>query len=81
MLRTLLSLDPPLPVRGDFQSALVASTLANVFRGKGQKAIELEEFLLDFERGPRERNDPDNWRKVKQQIVGIFKRVGAGSRS
>jgi hypothetical protein len=46
--------------RADYQTALLASVLANVWRGKGQRAAELKDFLLDFR--PKEKPNPQKLR-------------------
>ncbi|GAA3223280.1 phage tail assembly protein T [Actinocorallia longicatena] len=40
------------PARGDIQTALVASTIANANRGKGPKA-KIKDFLLTWDRRPQ----------------------------
>ena len=44
-------LSPIGPERADWHAALIAVTLANAWRGKGQRAYRLEEFLPQF--GPK----------------------------
>lgn len=39
-------LEPIGGTRGDYQAALIASTIANVHRGKGQPARKIEQFLM-----------------------------------
>tara|TARA_R110000803_G_scaffold43701_3_gene93020 strand:+ start:8564 stop:8896 length:333 start_codon:yes stop_codon:yes gene_type:complete len=41
-------LNPFGPVRGDYQAALIASTVANANRSSKQRAPKLEDFLLKF---------------------------------
>jgi hypothetical protein len=42
------SLDPIGDERGDYQAGVVAATLANVWRGKGQKACAPGDFVPRF---------------------------------
>jgi len=39
--------------RADLRSGIVASTIANVWRGKGKKAYSADEFIPDFEKARR----------------------------
>jgi hypothetical protein len=39
------------PVRGDWQAALIASTIANVNRAKKSRPAKIAEFMLGWKRG------------------------------
>jgi hypothetical protein len=47
------AIDPFGNVRSDLQTALLASTLANIHRGPKQQAYQLKDFMLNFQ--PRQR--------------------------
>lgn len=51
--------------RGDFNAATIASTIANVFRGKKSKAAKIKDFLPDWDKKPQ----------TPQQQMNIFKRI------
>jgi hypothetical protein len=40
--------EPFEPTRGDLRAGVVASTIANVFRGKGQRPYSPQQFVLEF---------------------------------
>ena len=42
------SIEPWGEVRADFRAALIAWTMASIWRGKGQRRPKLEDFLLKF---------------------------------
>lgn len=42
------TLEPIGERRGDYRAALVASTMANLWRGKNTRAAEIRDFLLEF---------------------------------
>lgn len=46
-------IDPFGNVRGDLQTAMITSTMANIHRGAKQQAFKLSDFMLDFR--PRRR--------------------------
>lgn len=39
-------LEPIGGLRGDYQAAVIASTVANVNRGKNRRALKIEDFML-----------------------------------
>jgi len=61
-------LEPFDEVRGDLRSALIAATIANVNRGKGQTAYTLQDFLLfKEEESPRHQT----WQEKKAIAMAI----------
>jgi hypothetical protein len=52
-------------LRADFRTASIVQVIANVNRGKGQKAYTLEDFLLKFNAEPQPR------RQTWQQQLAI----------
>lgn len=53
--------------RGDYQAALVAATVANVFRSKGSRALKPEDFLLRFDGGNRRALSSDEMMRMVEQ--------------
>lgn len=53
--------------RGDYHAALVAATVANVFRGKGGRPLKPEDFLLRFDGGGRRALSPEEMVRVVEQ--------------
>ncbi len=50
--------------RADYRAASICATIANVNRGKGQKAYAVEDFVLKFEQ-------PESTRQTWQQQLAI----------
>lgn len=57
--------------RADLQSAIIACTMANAWRGKSQRAFKVSDFMPNFE-GPKEQST--------EEIVRIFKAAAAKNR-
>ena len=53
----------PLEYRADLRAGIVASTLANVNRGKNQKAFKPEDFMPE-----RATHKPKGWREHKSLV-------------
>ena len=62
-------LEPIGGVRGDYQAALIASTIANVHRAKGRPAHKVQDFLM-FD--SRKRRRPDK-KAAGQQLVAYLR--------
>lgn len=73
---TLYSVEPWGEKRDDLHAGIVASTFANAFRGKGQKAFKPADFMPD-ERRSRMARDPKQMQAqlkalmVQQRAMGI----------
>lgn len=67
-------IDPHGPIRGDIQASIVASTIANVNRGKGTRAFTVEDFL-PFNDKENKEMDPD---AMKAQMVTLAALVAGG---
>lgn len=59
-------LSPIGPERADWRAALVASTTANMFRGKGQKAYQPADFMPKFA-GSEQRRTPEQIEAMMMQ--------------
>lgn len=55
--------------RADLRAALVAMTMANLWRGKDSKAFKLEDFVLKFG-GPKEPLTPEQQLRAFERMVG-----------
>ena len=49
----IYSIDPWGETRADLRAGIIASTTANVHRGKGKKAYAADEFIPDFDKARR----------------------------
>ena len=68
-------LNPFGPKRGDFQSALIASTIANANAPKGKK-FALKDFMLDF----KSTRQTQQKRPISsEQVVSFFQALKQGS--
>ena len=65
-------IDPHGPIRGDIQAGIVASTIANVNRGKGSKAFTVEDFL-PFNNDDNKAMTED---AMKSQMVALVNMMG-----
>jgi hypothetical protein len=59
-------------VRADMRSALIASIIANVNRGKNQKAFSLSDFMFDFE--PKKPQSPEEMKTLLQAFTNQMNR-------
>jgi len=57
--------------RLDYIGASICATIANVNRGKGQKAYTLEDFLLKFDQQPKPRQTPEEQLAVLKLLAAI----------
>jgi hypothetical protein len=60
-------IDPHGPIRGDIQAGIVASTIANVNRGKGSQAFTVQDFL-PFKDSDAEKSSEDD---MKTQLMAL----------
>lgn len=51
------SLDPASEARADWRAAMLASTIANAFRGKSQRAFTIKDFIPQFRTKKQQRTD------------------------
>ena len=63
-------IDPHGPIRGDIQAGIVASTIANVNRGKGSRAFTVEDFL-PFKNDDKKTMSEDEMRAQMVALVGM----------
>lgn len=68
-------------LRADYRAALVAQVIANVNRGKRQKAFTVEDFLLKFddEAKPAKQKTWQEMQKIALTIVDIYNADGVTS--
>ena len=68
------SIDPSDELRADIRSAIVAYTVANVFRGPKSPSIKFEDFLpfMPKKRVPRRKRTPA---EMETELLGWAKRV------
>jgi hypothetical protein len=59
--------------RADLRMAIVACTIANANRGKGQKAFKVDDFMPKFE--PRKRQTPQQMSRMLNMIAKANKKV------
>ena len=52
--RAYYQIEPWGEERADLRAGIIASTIANVNRGKGQKAFMPSDFMPDFDRKPKQ---------------------------
>lgn len=69
------SLEPFGELRADYRAALIAQTIANVNRSKGQDPYKLEDFLINFE-GQEEKPQ-----QAPDDHMQLFKMITAGKGS
>jgi hypothetical protein len=69
-------LDPFGGERGDVQAAIVASTIANVNRGKNSRALKVKDFMPAFGKNAPKRGgarkpltDPSEWQRAKRMAA------------
>lgn len=55
--------------RADLRAAIVASVMANAFRGKDQRAYEPKDFMPKFD----EPQQPMDWRKMRSMMGALVK--------
>jgi hypothetical protein len=61
--------------RADLRSAIVAATMANLWRGKGSKAAKAEDFMPTFDTPQQsEPQDLEDMKRAMQRIAGIVGR-------
>ena len=53
--------------RADIRAAIVACTMANLWRGKSQPAHRLEDFMPKFEPPPQM-----DWQEIKDKLKGLM---------
>jgi hypothetical protein len=52
--------------RGDVQASLIAATIANSQRGKGQAPKPLKQFMLVWDKAPRKMTPEEMWQAAMQ---------------
>ena len=57
--------------RGDIQAAVVASTIANVNRGKSTRPYEVQDFIIDYHAPEQTTNDTAG-------LLGMLSMYGGG---
>lgn len=57
-------LDPFGNERGDLQSAVIATVIANAWRGKG-RAYKVKDFMPEFDKEQKKQTHDDMWNVVK----------------
>tara|TARA_R110002096_G_scaffold187982_3_gene367724 strand:+ start:2855 stop:3115 length:261 start_codon:yes stop_codon:yes gene_type:complete len=65
-------IDPHGPLRGDIQAGIVASTIANVNRGKGVAAFTVQDFL-PFKDSDRKQDSEED---MKTQLMTLAALTG-----
>ena len=69
-------------IRGDIQAAIIAQTVANVHRGRGQRSYKIQDFMPKFDRGKADSQTPDQMLAVMQQYSALhneaLRRRGGG---
>lgn len=59
--------------RADYRAASIVTMLANLHRGKDQKAYSLEDFVLKFsEQAPKRKQTPEEQFKILQLWAAAF---------
>lgn len=72
MWNAYLRIEPPMEFQLRYVGAQIASTIYNMFRGKGSKPGTVEEFLLKFE-SPMQKHDTSfGWKAIKCQLRTQF---------
>jgi hypothetical protein len=66
---TYAGLEPFDETRADYRAASIATMIANVNRGKGQKAYKLEDFVLKFEQEPQRQQTWQEQLKIMQLLA------------
>lgn len=56
--------------RADMRAAIIASTIANVNRSKGQKAYKVEDFMPRFDRQEEQGGDPVAFARLMTLALG-----------
>jgi hypothetical protein len=62
-------LEPFGEFRDDVRAAIIASTVANMLRGRKQKAFSISDFMLKFDEPKKQQKD---WRVMKAQMRAFF---------
>jgi len=65
------SLEPWGEERADLRAAIVASTIANVNRAKGQPAFKVADFMPEFDRAAR-RQTPEQMQMILRSMAGVL---------
>ena len=57
-------------IRGDIQAAIIAQTVANVHRGRGQRSYKIQDFMPKFDRAKPAPQSSDQMIAVLCQASG-----------
>lgn len=66
------ALEPFGETRGDLRAGIVASVIANVHRGKGQKAFQPTDFLPEFGRPERQGQSVEDQVRIAELLTAAF---------
>jgi hypothetical protein len=76
------SMEPGEPIRGDYQAAMIACTIANANRTKKTREFKLKDFLLKFIKPRANRTEPQELKhKLKMWMTGHNATVDSRKRS
>lgn len=70
------SLEPFGELRADYRAATIACVIANVNRGKGQKAFTLEDFVLKFGEAAPKKQTWQEQKAIAMMWVDAYNAVG-----
>ncbi len=73
--RAYYDLEPFGDVRADYRTGLLASLVANMFKGKGEKLITPIELMLHQDAKVDDEQPPDN-RESQQEMINALKGLG-----
>lgn len=65
--------------RGDLRAGMVASTMANLWRGADTPPFTPTDFMPQFDRHGEEANDPDALIAQQQQLLESLTRAAGGA--